>query len=170
METLFFSAHLFRAALHTMWDLSSPPGIKPATPAVEAVFPTGPLGKFQKVFTLRGNLPPTASSLGSQLFSEGIQTAPIASALNGYPIKKTQLLAALIHPPPLGESGGLKRLDRPPRSCLVQSSVPSVGKVGTGRGNILSTLLWDAGGATPCECLRREVPAHISSDRAQGLC
>ena len=63
-----------------MWDLSSPPGIKPATPAVEAVFPTGPLGKFQKVFTLRGNLPPTASSLGSQLFSEGIQTAPIASA------------------------------------------------------------------------------------------
>ena len=33
-------------------------------------------------------------------------------------IKKTQLLAALIYPPPRGDPGGPRRLDRPPRSRL----------------------------------------------------
>nr|XP_058933137.1 uncharacterized protein LOC131764166 [Kogia breviceps] len=36
-------------------------------------------------------------------------------------IKKRQLLAALIHPPPHMDPGGPRRLDRPPRSCLGQN-------------------------------------------------
>ena len=47
-------------------------------------------------------------------------------------IKKTQLLAALIHPPPREDPGGPRRLDRPPKKlpgpepiCLL--SVPLEG-------------------------------------------
>ena len=36
-------------------------------------------------------------------------------------IKKMQLLAALIHPPPRGDPEGSRRLDRRPRICLGQN-------------------------------------------------
>ena len=60
-----------------------------------------------------------------------------------------QLLAVLIHLPPRGDPEGLRRLDRPPRRCLGLNQCALVRKGGTGRGNVLSTLLRDTRGATP---------------------
>ena len=49
-----------------------------------------------------------------------------------------QFLAALIHPPPPGDPGGPRRLERPPRSHPGPISVSFVRKEGNGRGNVLN--------------------------------
>ena len=43
-------------------------------------------------------------------------------------------MGALIHPPPQGDPGGLRRLDRKTKSAWARTSVPFVRKGGTGRG------------------------------------
>ena len=63
-------------------------------------------------------------------------------------IKKMQLLAVLIHSPLQGDLEGLRRPDRPPRRCLGLNQCVFVRKGGTGRGAVLSILLWDARGVT----------------------
>ena len=64
-------------------------------------------------------------------------------------IKKMQLLAVLIQPPPRRDLEGLRKLDRPPGSHLGLNQCAFVRKGDTGRGgDVLSALLGDTQGAT----------------------
>ena len=49
-------------------------------------------------------------------------------------IKKTQLWAALIHPPPRADPGGPRKLDRPLRSCLGSNQCAFCQKRGCWKG------------------------------------
>ena len=76
-------------------------------------------------------------------------------------INKTQLSAALIHPPPQVDPGGLRRLGRMTRSRLGLNECAFCQEEGHCRGNGLTALLWDARGAAssspaPCEHLHAD--------------